>query len=228
MTAVRSLLYLIPGSAGSGPSGNGEMARRSAFLERHAGEGTRVQVQATTGGPSTVESEADEALAAAVLRKEVCELEAREVDALIIGCFGDPGIQAVRASVPVTVVGPAEASLREAAGLRQAIGVVTVLDDVLPIIRRRIEAVELTDRVLSVRAIGVRVRALARDREGTVDRVAAHARIALEEGAEALVLGCMSMGFLRLDRELSAALDVPVVNPVLAALRAAEAASCEG
>ncbi len=37
-----------------------------------------------------------------------------------------------------------------------------------------------------------------------------------------LVLGCMSMAFLGVDAELQQRLGVPVVNPVLAALKTAE------
>ena len=50
-------------------------------------------------------------------------------------------------------------------------------------------------------------------------------RGAVDAGAEALVLGCMTMGFLDVAEALSDRLQVVVINPVAAALEAAEAAA---
>jgi allantoin racemase len=43
-----------------------------------------------------------------------------------------------------------------------------------------------------------------------------------EDRADTLVLGCMSMGFLGIAEELGKRLEIPVVNPVLAAVKTAE------
>lgn len=43
-----------------------------------------------------------------------------------------------------------------------------------------------------------------------------------EDGANILVLGCMSMAFLGLTAELEDRIGVPVVSPVIAALKTAE------
>jgi allantoin racemase len=75
-----------------------------------------------------------------------------------------------------------------------------------------------------VRGIGLSVMDLAQQQPGAVDKAAQAARKAVEEdGADVLVLGCMSMAFLpRICETLSDRLGVPVVNPVTAALKTAE------
>ena len=64
---------------------------------------------------------------------------------------------------------------------------------------------------------------LAQQREATLDRIAGVGRnIAEEDGADVLVLGCMSMAFLEITDELQERTGMPVVNPVCAALKTAE------
>ncbi len=87
----------------------------------------------------------------------------------------------------------------------------------------RLRAQGLLDRLASVRGIGVSVVDLANETSGAWQRILETSRRCIEEdGADVLVMGCMSMAFMDVDRELSKRLDVPVVNPVLAALKTAE------
>ena len=60
--------------------------------------------------------------------------------------------------------------------------------------------------------------------EEVLEALESEARLALEAGADAFVLGCMTMGFLDVAKPLQARIGVPVVNPVLAALKTAESA----
>jgi len=64
---------------------------------------------------------------------------------------------------------------------------------------------------------------LAQQRETTLARIAeVGRRIAEEDGADVLVLGCLSMAFLEITDELHERIGLPVVNPVIAALKTAE------
>jgi allantoin racemase len=49
-----------------------------------------------------------------------------------------------------------------------------------------------------------------------------------DHGADVLVLGCMSMGFHGIADDLQKRLEIPVVNPVVAALKAAETMAALG
>ena len=65
----------------------------------------------------------------------------------------------------------------------------------------------------------------AQQKPGAIEKAADAARVAVEQdGADVLVLGCMSMAFLPgICEELGRRVGVPVVNPVMAALKTAEA-----
>ncbi len=215
------VLYLVPGSLGEDAAARAELERRHLFLVERAPERCLVSLARTDGGPPSVESEEDEASAARAVVEELPALAALGFDAVIVGCFGDPGVEEARELVDFRVVGPAEASFRAAVDAGGPFAVLTVVDEVIPLIRRRIEAAGLSREALSVTAIDVGVHDLRPHRERVAGRLAEAGREAIDEGAQALVLGCMSMGFLGLDRTLAASLDVPVVNPVDAALEAA-------
>lgn len=212
------VLYLIPGSLGSGDAATAELDRRRAFLNSNAPDGCVVSLARTKNGPASVENEEQEAAAARAVAAEVPTLEGQGVDAVVIGCFGDPGLTEARNQVDFPVVGPADASFRKAARSAPRVAVLTVVDPVVPLIRRRIDVAGMSRQVTSVRAIGVGVHELRPNREQVVEKLTEAGRDALDEGTGAFVLGCMTMGFLGLEKDLSAELDVPVVNPVLAAL----------
>jgi len=85
-------------------------------------------------------------------------------------------------------------------------------------------ALSLGPLLASVRGIGLSVMDLARQAPGALDKAAEAARAAIDEDrADVLVLGCMSMAFLPgICEDLSGRVGVPIVNPVVAALKTAE------
>lgn len=213
-----NVLYLVPGSLGSGDAAAAELNRRRAFLNSSAPDGYVVSLARTSGGPTSVENEEQEAAAARAVVAEIPTLEGLGLDALVIGCFGDPGLTEVRSQADFLVVGPAGASFRAAERSGPRFAVLTVVDAVIPLIRRRINMLGMSRHVTSVSAIGVGVHELRPNCERILEQLTEAGRKAVREGAGALVLGCMTMGFLALEKDLSAELEVPVVNPVLAAL----------
>jgi allantoin racemase len=152
------------------------------------------------------------------------QLAAEGVDGVIVGCFGDPGVDAARELVTMPVVGPGEAAMLLAASLGHRFAVVTVLDSVVQPLRRLAWSVGVLDKLATVRTIGIPVLELYRDLDATAGRIAQAGKRAIEEdGADTVILGCMTMAFAERHLELAAALGVPVVNPAHAALKLAEA-----
>lgn len=83
--------------------------------DKWCGPELTVEVITSTLGPEIVSTDAQERQAAA----EVVELARRRggaYDAMIVGCFSDPGLAAARQVVSIPVVGLLEASLAYAAG----------------------------------------------------------------------------------------------------------------
>jgi len=86
------IVYFLPGPMSRGPLGPEELVRRQAFLNEHAFHGTDAVVRETANGPASVESSAEEYLAVPGILEAAPRLEAEGFDAMIIGCFGDPGL----------------------------------------------------------------------------------------------------------------------------------------
>lgn len=221
------ICYFVPGALARHDAG--EIERRAAFLAGRSQSGAQVVLVDDPDGPPCVESEAQEQRAASCVRRAVPRLQ--EHDAIIIGCFGDPGLEAACGLGGVPVIGPAGASLSAAARLADRIGILTVVEGVVPLLRRLVARCGLSDRVVAIRAVQVPVLELRARRDQVLHSLEAEAGSARSAGAEALVLGCMTMGFLDLPAQLQAAAGLQVVNPVIAALHAAEsaaAAACPG
>lgn len=218
------LLYILPGSLSRTELGTREIDRRLGILRRLAAPGTQVDITDVPDGPSSIESAYEEYLSVPGTLKKVQEAERAGLDAAIVGCFGDPGVDAARELVEMLVVGPAEASMLFACTLGHRFSVITVLESVVAPLRHLAHRIGVAEKLASVRAVDIPVLELNKDRARSVARMTALARRAVEEdGADALVLGCMSMGFLEAHMEIAAEVGVPVVNPVYAALRMAEA-----
>lgn len=218
------ILYFIPGRLSLGPLGSDELPRRRAFLERHAGPGVSVEVLDSERGPSSIESVAEEELAVPTILEAVAS-EGPRFDALIIGCFGDPGLEAAREIALLPVVAPGQASLHLALQLGEAPGILAVVDQVVPANRRRARSYGLERFVAGIESVDVPVLELAERKEEVLPRLVEKGLTLLERGADTIVLGCMSMGFLDVTDQLGEQLDVPVINPVLAALKSAEVLS---
>lgn len=218
-----NIAYFVPGPISRGPLGKAEIRRREAYLGQHAFEGTRVLVREASDGPASVESTVEEQLAVPAMLEAVPELQ-REFDAIIIGCFDDPGLAAARELADIPIIGPAQASSHLAAQLGDRFAVLTVLDDVIPMLHRLFRTYALDRLVTEIRAVDVPVLELRSHSERVLENLVREGRAALAAGADTLILGCMTMGFLEVARELQEELGAPVVNPVLASLKAAESA----
>jgi len=202
-----------------------EVARRQKFLQGHASTGTDVTVEPTAKGPAAIESAYDAGLVMPELIRLAPIAEKHGYNAVIIGCFSDPGLDALRELLTIPVIGPGAASLHLAAQLGTRISVLTPTGRGYGRVAARLRALGIASLLTSVRGVGLSVMDLARQAPGALDKAAEAARIAVEQdGADVLVLGCMSMAFLPgICDELGNRVGAPVLNPVIAALKTAEA-----
>ncbi|MEM0906020.1 MAG: aspartate/glutamate racemase family protein [Pseudomonadota bacterium] len=217
---------VAPLAATIGPE---EPVRRQAFLNRHAAPGTLVQVVSAAAARGSIEGDWDATIAGPSIVEGILGAEADGFDAAIVGCFSDPSLGAVREAVSIPVVGPGTSSILMALQVGERISVLTPGDNAGGRTRSFFRALGLEDRLASARGVGLSVVEMAEAaKAGTIGAhlksVATAARRAVDDdGAEVLVLGCMSMAFLDPTEVIGAEVGVPVVNPVIAALKAAEA-----
>jgi allantoin racemase len=204
--------------------GEAEVARRQGVLQASAAAGTEVIVEPTAAGPAAIESAHDAGLVVPELIR-LGPLAQERANALIIGCYSDPGLDALRELLRIPVIGPGAASLNLAAQLGTRLAVLTPSGRGYGRVAARLRALGLDGLLASVRGIGLSVMDLAKQDPAALQQAAEAGKTAVErDGADVLVLGCMSMAFLPdITARLGDRLGVPVVNPVLAALKIAEA-----
>ena len=212
------ILYLVPGPL-SRARGVDELERRRAQLQEWAFAGTEVGIAENADGPDSIESAYEEYVSIPGSRELAASAEGDGYDAIILGCFGDPGLDGFREILSVPIVGPCEASMHLAAQLGHSFGIVTVLDSVVEPLRKLARLAGLESRLATVLACDIPVLELHDDSYG---RVLEACEKAVAAGADTLVLGCMSMAFLGVAERLSEELGVPVLNPARTALKTAE------
>ncbi|HEX6989469.1 MAG TPA: aspartate/glutamate racemase family protein, partial [Bacillota bacterium] len=175
------------------------------------------------GGPSTIESMVDEYEYIPGVLEVVRRAEEEGYDAVVTACFGDPGIDAARELAHIPVLAPGETSMLVAAMLGHAFSIVTPLDSVVRPLKKLARAVGVDGKLASVRILGrgVSIAEVRTDRDRVLGLAAESCRRCVEEdNADVIVMGCGSLSFYA--EELSEQVGVPVVNPLLTAMRAAE------
>lgn len=170
-------------------------------------------------GPVSIEGYYDEAISLPGLLKVVAECS--ETDAIIIACFDDTGLDAVRCMTDAPVLGIGEAGFHAASILSNRFSVVTTLSRSIPAIEHNLVRYGLMARCAKVRASEVPVLDLENEQSGAYRKISAEIARAIEEDrAEAIVLGCA--GMTHLAATLSTEHGIPVIDGVAAAVAIAE------
>jgi allantoin racemase len=217
------VLYAVPGAMSKTPLGKEEVVRRGGLLRTWAAPDVAVDIRDVDSGPASIESAYEEYLSVASTAALLRDAEQEGFDAAILGCFGDPGLDALREiTTAMPVVGPGEASFHVAAMLGYRFGIVTVAHGVVVPMRHLVARTGLAERLAGIAVTDIAVLDITGRRQAALDAVCARGQQLVDAGADVLVLGCMSMAFLDVTAELEAELGVPVVNPARAALHMAE------
>ena len=175
----------------------------------------------TVPRPSSVESRVEELGLALWVVEQAVEAERRGFDAVITGCFSDPGVEAARELVVIPVIGPGETALYTARMLAQHFSVVTPLPETVPLAREQAHRTGMQPFIASIVSFDLSVEAIRARDPATIPRLIDVCRACVEDdGAEAIVCGCASMSVL--SDEIAAEVGVPVLNSVRLSLRAAE------
>ncbi len=179
-----------------------------------AGPGVTVEAVQPTTGPASIESHYEEALAAVGVLEQVRLGEAGGVDAYVLACFGDPGLDAARELARGPVVGIAEAAFHAATMVARRFSVVTSLGRTVGRAHELLDRYGFAGACAGVHACEIPV--LQIEAPGALERVTAACRAAVEaDDVDAVVLGCAGMaGYTR---RISDAVGVPVVDGVTAA-----------
>jgi allantoin racemase len=114
-------------------------------------------------------------------------------DAVVLACFGDPGLEALRELAPIPVTGFAEASFRAALALGEPYAVITIGQAWVGMLSERVAAAQASQDFVGVFAAdGTGLDALAQP-EIVQGKLAGLVRQAMAIGARTIILGGASL-----------------------------------
>lgn len=212
---MKTLLLLNPNTS----------AEVSALLQRHAAPvaqaaGLSLAVATARFGPRYITGEAGAAVAGhAALDAFAAHVQSHGLPAaVLLACFGDPGLFALRAVAGVPVRGLAEASM-EAAARRGPFAIVTGGAAWAPMLQRLAAVLPLPAPLLGVQAVARSGGELAADPQGAVEvlREAALQALARWPQARCVLLG--GAGLAGLAAPLAEHLPCPVLDNLAEALQ---------
>ena len=209
-----SVAYLVPGT--------GLKAEELERRERIANDLTAADISILEAdrGPMAIESEVEHEWCVPGVLELIAEHEA-DYDAFVIGCFGDPGIEAARELTDRPVVGPAASTFHTAAQIADQFSCLTIRSTPASK-RRQIHRDHLSSQLSSVRVVDLGVLDIDHSSDAIVDEMIDEATAAVEDdGAEAVVPGCMSLAFMQVHNDIASELGVPFLDPATISLETA-------
>jgi len=189
-------------------------------LRRFARRDTSIKVLSLKEGPSSVETFQSKVTVCPSIIELVKKHEG-EYDAIMINCFGDPCVTAIREIVDVPVLGPGETSMLVASLLGHKFSVISPTKKTALQVELHARELGIEDRLASVVGLEISVPELEKDAEKTVKAVVKASEKAVEDGAEVIVLGCTGLAYMADD--IRKRLKVPLIEPASLTLKVAEA-----
>lgn len=191
--------------------------QRRLYLQTGASRDTEVVVWRNDAGPASIETEAERDEAGVEIFRHAQRRDLSDISALIPWCAADPGMDALREALTIPVVGPLLAACHSSslAGNRFSV--------VMPrgnpgMMLHRVASYGFGQKIVSVRQVDRPVLELRADMDSTKRLFAEQIDRAADDGADAVVLGCMAL--FGLAQQIEAR--VPVIDPAMSALTTAE------
>ncbi len=167
-------------------------------------------------GPSSIEGLIDGVHAAPGLLDLIARHD-DDVDAYVIACFDDTGLDAARSLTSRPVVGIGEAGYHAASFVAARFSVVTTLACSISILQGNLTRYGLAGKCGSVLAAGIPVLDLDNAEIDSLGMIGLRIKQAIEmDGAEAIVLGCAGMASF--SNQLSQQFGLPVIDGVASAV----------
>jgi allantoin racemase len=176
--------------------------------------GPRIECRTLVEGPYGIETQEHVESVVLPLRRLVAG--SGDVDAFVIACYSDPGLQACREATPRPVFGINACGVLTALARGERFGVIAIAQ---PAIRRHLRYLRqmgLLDRLAGERPLNATVAETATGEDTLARMIEVGSQLRDEDGADVIVLGCAGMARHR--APLEAALGIAVIDPTQAAV----------
>jgi len=137
---------------------------------------------------------------------------ANKVDAIIVSCAADPGVEALKKELCIPVIGAGRSAAAIGRTLGDSIGVITITDDVSDAVKAGLGKYFLASKKVKGVETGLDL-----ESEASYGNALKAAEDLVAQGSDTLVLDCTGFSTIAIAPEIAQALGVPVVDPVLAA-----------
>lgn len=168
-------------------------AEMDAYVGKFLLSDTHVVTRKLTHGPASIECEYDEIIAIPEIVFMCKEAEKEGFDAVFVDCFGDPGVRAARECVDIPVFGGFEPAIFYALGMSDRIGIVTVLPEVVSMLRGIIAREGLRERIPSLRYVNIPVLDLSGIDKLIKALIEESKKAIKEDDVGVIALGCTAM-----------------------------------
>ena len=146
----------------------------------------------------------------------------RGTDAVVLACFGDPALLALKEIASQPVVGMAEAACLSAAARGGRFAIVTGGERWGPMLREFVTLIGLGERLAAVRTVAPTGAEIARDPDRALGLLAETCRACVDQnGADSVILG--GAGLTGIAPRIADRVAVPLIDGLTAAVRTAEA-----
>lgn len=178
-----------------------------------------VEINNPDFGPTSLESYYDYSLASFGCLRLMENIDT-EYDGILIACFGDPGLYAMKEKMKGIVLGIAESSIMIANLLGQKFAILAALDKAVALMKDMVQQYGMNDRCATIEALNLNVEIIEKNKEESIRKLIMIGEKALSKGAEVLILGCAGMTGMK--DKIEEKLGIPVLDPVECGYRVLE------
>ena len=188
--------------------------------QQFASKDTRLRAATGAFGPRVIASRAAYAIAGHAALDAFASDKGRK-DAVVLACFGDPGLAALKEVSKVPVVGMADASILQASALGGRFSIVTGGERWKSMLEEFVASRGLASRLASVRTVAPTGADIARNPKAAMALLARGCKACVrEDGADVVILG--GAGLAGLAAKLKSMVDAPLLDGVACAISMAE------
>ena len=158
-----------------------------------AAKGTKLRAVTGAFGPRYVASRIGYAIAGHAAVDALANDTGRK-DAVVLACFGDPGLAALKEVSTVPVVGMADASILQACAMGKKFSIVTGGERWKPMLEEFVASHGLASRLASVRTVAPTGADIARNPKAAMALLAKGCNACAADGADVVILGGAGSG----------------------------------
>lgn len=180
-----------------------------------------IEVVSNVLGFDSLESFYEYEVATAGMARIVKPLIKGDYDGILIACFGDPGLYAIREISKIPVYGIAELTLAGCYGIAGKYALIVAKKKAEFMMETMINQYGLKDRLSGIYSVGIPVSDLSGNYEKTYSVLKDKVAQAIDNGADTIIFGCA--GFVPFACKIKEELRVNIVDPVTLGYKMMEA-----